>query len=551
MASATDIITYIGIPLAVLGALPILYTFIRSILTLRSVRQTLASNAHTPTHTTTRASLISSIIEVELPRCTITPLDRHNEELYWKLNPHPSRLKGGSWTLFEWNKLVTGRRLYRLQYHDELREPQAEIEFEDLVAFLLDRGGVPDEKGWGLLRQSGLWTPAGTALLRSPRGEGVVLRVGVPDDSDGVLSLGVWWEMGWDGRGVGSLPPFWMRVGQVGKGGKADGEKKKLIEGGEEDDEGVDEGEYGLLKSIVEARTHLLGEKAESESARFTVEDGRVEEVYFEHRHIQTGMSQVMPSSQEPGSLWFVCAATALGQRRDTGLWNYSIPSQILTFARKDSMPCGVMVLLGIMAEIDTPTWATPDASGPGSDAMKLHRRFLAQQHKIAAERSMPPEQARIARLARESEERWTVHEELQKSMNARVQREEKRTQEALNSPRLTNRAVAEANLAYLVQQKEVPPQCTMEEAAEAVLYLMIVDQAQGKVIADVLEAWHGCSQSGVMSKGQLNFLMETKMAFCYASCLVYLMQDASSTDGRITTDMQECMKLWRKVRLG
>jgi hypothetical protein len=40
-------------------------------------------------------------------------------------------------------------------------------------------------------------------------------------------------------------------------------------------------------------------------------------------------------------------------------------------------------------------------------------------------------------------------------------------------------------------------------------------------------------------------------MAFCYASCLVYLMQDASSTDGRITTDMQECMKLWRKVRLG
>src|SRR6266536_6466121 len=67
MASATDIITYIGIPLAVLGALPILYTFVRSLLTLRSIRHTLSLNAHTPTHTTTRAALISSIIEVELP----------------------------------------------------------------------------------------------------------------------------------------------------------------------------------------------------------------------------------------------------------------------------------------------------------------------------------------------------------------------------------------------------------------------------------------------------------------------------------------------------
>jgi hypothetical protein len=543
MSSATDIITYIGIPLAVLGALPILYTVTRSLLTLSSIRNTLTLNNHHPTHTTTRASLISSIIEIELPRYTITPLPRHSEPLYWKLNPHPSRLKGGSWTIFEWNKLVTGRRLYRLQYHDELREPQAEIDFEELVAFLLDRGAVMDEKGWGLLKSSGLWTPAGTALLRGPGGKGVVLRVGVPDDSDGVLSLGCYWEMEWDGRGVGSLPPFWMRITQWDKNETGDG---KLIEDGEEG--GVLE--YGLLRAIEEARRELHGAKAKSESVRFTVEDGRVEEVYFEHRGIQTGESQVMPTSSEPGSVWFVCAVTALGQRRDTGLWNYNIPPHTLAFARKDSMPCGVMVLLGIMAEIDTPTWASPVESD-GNDAMKIHRRFLEKQHKIAAERAMPPEQARLARIARENQERWDIHEELQRSVNGRKAREEKRTQEALNSPRLSNRAVAEANLAYMVQQKEVPPSCTMEEAAEAVLYLMIVDQAQGKVISDVLEEWQGLSQSGVMSKSQLNFLMECKMAFCYASCLVYLMQDALSTDGKITSDMQDCMKLWTKVRLG
>jgi hypothetical protein len=31
-----------------------------------------------------------------------------------------------------------GRKLYRIQYADELREPPAEIDFSDLVHFLLD-----------------------------------------------------------------------------------------------------------------------------------------------------------------------------------------------------------------------------------------------------------------------------------------------------------------------------------------------------------------------------------------------------------------------------
>ena len=71
-------------------------------------------------------------------------------------------LRGESWRTFHWKKLVVGRKLYRIQYADELREPPAEIDFSDLVHFLLDWGAVPDESGWGKLKSGGLWTPGGT-----------------------------------------------------------------------------------------------------------------------------------------------------------------------------------------------------------------------------------------------------------------------------------------------------------------------------------------------------------------------------------------------------
>jgi hypothetical protein len=58
-----------------------------------------------------------------------------------------------------------GRKLYRIQYADELCEPPAEISFSDLVHSLLDWGAVPDESRWGKLRSGRLWTPGGTVLL--------------------------------------------------------------------------------------------------------------------------------------------------------------------------------------------------------------------------------------------------------------------------------------------------------------------------------------------------------------------------------------------------
>src|SRR4051794_27774107 len=119
MVSAVDIITYIGIPLAVLGVLPTIYTCLKSYLTLRAITQTLYRNG---VLAITRSALLSGIVEIEIPRRSIIPLDRSDPK-YFALNAKPSGLRGGSWTLFCWKEMVIGVKSYRLQYHDELVQP--------------------------------------------------------------------------------------------------------------------------------------------------------------------------------------------------------------------------------------------------------------------------------------------------------------------------------------------------------------------------------------------------------------------------------------------
>ncbi len=380
MTSATDIITYIGVPLAVLGVLPILYTLLRALLTLRSIRKPLLRLGHVPaTNTrpdgfTTRSSPMTSLIEVDLPRYTIAALDR-SDPAYWKLDSSSFAgdrhallrfestlsmveegrvqgfLRGGSWRTFHWKKLVVGRKLYRIQWEDELREPAAEIDFSDLVHFLMDWGAVPDAHGWEKLKLGGLWTPGGTVLLRNENigseklGVDWVLRTSIPDESDGVLSLSVRWKVLDDTRGTdrgsASLAPGWARLRQPGKGPFSNQVEEK-----------------GLVGRIAQAKRALLS-TCESEGARFCIEDTRVSRVLWEHDNTETGeFLDLWPGAPDNGgSLWFTCAASALSRRQQIGggLWGFDMPSHIVNFVRKDSVACGVMVMLGLIAEIDAP----------------------------------------------------------------------------------------------------------------------------------------------------------------------------------------------------
>ncbi|KAN0085264.1 hypothetical protein V8E54_001731 [Elaphomyces granulatus] len=596
MASPTDIITYVGIPLAVIGTVPILYTCTRAVLTLRSIRRALSHNWLLDS-AVLRANLMLGLVEVELPRCTITPLDRGLDSEYWKLNPHHSSIRGGTWSTFYWNNMVTGRKLYRVQYKDELRIPQAEIDFEELVAFLLDRGAVPDAKGWNMLKTSGLWTPTGTALLLPPAGfHGAALKVALPDDSDGILSLKVDWQSEWNGRNSASLPPFWMRLKQPGsnlasahgnvsssadsqdyassivkgglvhdklleiEGSNAD-EKDSTdspaqdanLEGLQQSDEGETQGQLPtptLLQVIEEKRVLLHGKELPSDSVRFCISGAYIQRVFFEDQGMPAGKHQELWNSEDGSSLWFVCIASALSHSCESGIWNFSIPRDIMLFVKKSVIPCGIMVMLDILEEKDVPPWASPPPK-MGVDMEARHRRFLDSQRQRTIEAHMPPAQAEAARRARELQEARSNHDEFMESIKKRREYEERRELEALNSQRLENKSVAQANLTYLAKTKVIPTEYSTEDLAQAVLYLMILDKEQAKAIVEMLDQWLSWSQAGGLNRSQWNFLKENRLSFCYASSLISVIEMVGSLTTQASIDMFECMKLWKKVRLG
>lgn len=576
--SATDIITYIGVPLAVLGVLPILYSFVRAILTQRSIRRSLKRHGLLDS-AITRSSFMSGIVEVELPRCTITPLDRDLDSEYWKLSAYQTTLKGGSWSMFNWNRLVTGRRLYRCQFKDELRVPQAEVDFEELVAFLLDRGAVPDPKGWHMLKTIGLWTPTATALLNPPNNmPGTVLKIAPPDDSEGVLSLQVYWHTNWDFRDMTSLPPFWMRLEQPNLSKiVVDTDAKISLSPGQSKEnlnEQADSLAENEIKALAREDTLVAGSSTESttlstsliasikqakntlttspsDSVRFKIDGETVRKLLFESEGILTGETRDMANvGGENGSLWFVCAASAINQDQNAGLWSFSFPDQISTFVRRKSIPCGVMVVLDMLDDKDVPPWASPPPKMHES-SMEIHQRMQERHDDMRMAKLMTPAQAEEARRSRMLRDSRHYHQAHHNRMQLQREYQERRLIEAIQSPRLDNNTVANATLAYLIREKIIPDHYSLQDLAHAVLYLMILDQTHAKLIADILERWALWAQFGGMQSNQLTHLTDNKIAFCYASALVTVVLQASSGSNNPSSDMLECMRLWKRVNLG
>ena len=525
---------------------------------------------------------MTSMIEVELPSYTIAPLDR-SDEAYWKLastgtaGQHEDAvhllpraestlsmieegrvrgfLRGGSWRTFQWKKLLVGKKLYRIQYEDELCEPPAEIGFSDLVHFLLDWGAVPDANGWEKLKIGGLWTPAGTILLRRATEENHeqkrivdwVLRTSISDESDGVLTLSVRWSVQHGvlegGRGAASLPPGWGRLQQPKKGVRSGEVEKK-----------------GLADRIEDCRADLKA-STHSQSFRFRIDGSRVITVYWETNSVETGLStELWPRKDEStNSTWFTCVASVLTQRKGTGggLFGFEIPANLLTFTREKSIPCGVMVVLDMLDDSDTPDWQSHDPHAEYetvSRAEAHHRRFMESYSSSREEDAMPPPQASIARMNRQFRERQRMMDEMQAQSRARMEKEERRVRDAIASPRLSNKAVADACLSWLVKTGEVGEEWTLLDLAEAVLYLVVVDKrddGEATKVLQVLDEWMTWTQVGGMKKSHLTFLLDRKVEFCFAAALVCMVQDSAGATGKAGADMLECLKSWRKVRLG
>lgn len=563
MANASDIITYIGVPLAVIGVLPIFYTFLNSYLTIRNITRCLRQNGLDTDSATTRGSLLSGVVEVTLPRVSITPLAREDPD-YWAPNPRPSRLRGATWTCFHWKALVTGSRLYRLQYSDDLRVPQAEVDLGELLGFLLDRGAVPDVKGLHMLRVSGLWTPTGTSLMLSPDAGHSALRVSVPDDSDGILSLALRWEEAWDNRDPTSLPPSWMRL-QIPP-------PINNIEARKEDSSLIDmtTAEQRSLKSADDEKTPkeeapvIPGHSSEGKvsylptptslrislgflpSAALTISTATWE---LSHAALPDSPS-ITHLRSAPASTWFPCVALALGLCKSLPLYTHTLPPSLRTLSAKDTIPCGVLVLLGLLAEHEAPDWETKYDSF--EEIQQHHNSFLAKQRAIAAERMMTGDQARIARMAREAEERARFGEDHRARMARQRERGERREREAFASGRLEARVAADAGICWLVGEGLLRDGSKTQEAVEGLLVRMVKGERIAMGVCDILERWRDWSDRGGMNAEDLAVFRNNKTAFCYAACVMGLLREVCTKDeSSVAADMQECIQFWKKIRLG
>ncbi|KAJ9142327.1 hypothetical protein NKR23_g7315 [Pleurostoma richardsiae] len=569
-SQASDIITYIGVPLAVLGVLPILYNTFATLVSLSRIRRMLRKSRLTAL---TRSDVVNRVIEIELPRYAVTPLDRFRDRAeYWNLSRHPSSIPGGSWTVFNWRASAVGARTQRVEYADQVRQPQVDVAFDELVCYLLDLGAVPDPHGWRLLRSTGLWTPVGCALMTAPDGREKALTIAPSDDSDGNLSLAVAWSSAWITRDYSHLPPYWVRLPpppppeQPEKEKAAESSNAVLSEdelGAGKAAEGADaaSGSSSKRKGSVDSLERAgRSQSGKPVTCQISI-DGIVaalienaptaaapsalvpESLYIEHLRIRPGRTD---------GVWFASATTAYGTTSQTILWNYKIPDDILAFARKETVPCGVLVLLGVVDESDTPQWATKYNDSSAQLDMFV-RRSNESRMAMEAEARMPPaqrEQAVRDRMRRESENRLY---DMRDRMRQDNQRRETRLTEALQSPKWDTKLVAEHNLRWLRLKGHVAEEHGLKDVVGFLLHRMVLDGELSASLCRMLDLWKGWADVGGMKRADYDTIMAQQVAFAQATLLVALIKDTSAglEGSSLAMDLQECLRLWRKVRLG
>jgi hypothetical protein len=555
--TATDIITYIGVPLAVLGVLPILYNTAATLTSLSKIKRMLR---HSRLTALTRSDVVNRVIEVELPRYAVRPWDRfdHRAE-YWTLSRHPSAIPGGSWTTFNWRSQVIGLKTQRVEYADQLRQPQVDVALDELVCYLLDLGAVPDPHGWRLLRSTGLWTPVGCALMMSPDGREKVLTVAPLDDSDGHLSLAVTWLPEWTTRDSSHLPPYWVRLppateqptqqGEASASGQSPVDAVSPIQGEassirkESLDSARREAESNAKKHItcqisVDGIVTALTEEDQLQS------NLKFDSLYIEHLRIRPSKS---------AGVWFASAATAYGTTSQTILWNYKIPDDVLAFARKETVPCGVLELLDVVNAGDTPEWATQH-DADHAIALDLHvQRHNEQRVALAAEARMTPAQREVAardRAMRENEQRM---KDMREKMRRDAHRRDRRLMEAFQSPRWDTKRVAEYCLVWLKGRGHVGSKVPgIKEVVGTLLHRMVLDGQFCSNLSGMLDLWKAWADNGGMRKTDFDAIRDDLVTFAEATLLIALIKDtAMAAAGTLSLDLQECMNMWRQVRLG
>ncbi|KAK8140419.1 hypothetical protein PG984_000485 [Apiospora sp. TS-2023a] len=516
--SAGDIITYVGVPLAVAGIVPITYTAVSTLIYRDKLRKRLEeSQANGKIRS---SEIFNRVVEVQFPRYRLAAPDSIDG------SPAPgiqqghiyprSGLPGGTWTFLTWHRQEIGTKTQRLSPGDEPHQPQAEIRFYELIERLYRLGAKAVPSGWEELRTRGTWTTRGLVLMKI--GSLDALLIAALDESDGSLALQLGAEVDWPGIEEQQI----VRGSRTNHGllypATSKDHPSRVDKGKEPQDNSLASAPRGKdppLPEGNEAAWESTSIHNESQSAKHVLPvlcqfsaEGTVQCQWHETsgNGIDTSQSTIDFSHLRPDgdnsdqAVWFASCATAVQATRGPPILSFRIPDHIYRFARTCKLPCGVLERLGMAGATETGFREDRAKAGQGSGSVTS-----AMEEKAT---TTPP--------------RWPIQK------------------------------VAECGLRWLQAHNDKLVGLSLQDVVVTVLYQMVVDPPFAMSICKILNQWRTWTDNDYMRPEDMRGLRELQEIFAEASLLLAVIEQVSSSPrDNALFNVQSCTDTFKYVKLG
>lgn len=250
--------------------------------------------------------------------------------------------------------------------------------------------------------------------------------------------------------------------------------------------------------------------------------------------------------------IYFPSICTALSATNKTVLWSYHIPSAFLAFSRNPVIPCGILVLLGIVPISSTPEWYTNHGDSAAEERELQFKRMRETMAATRRENAMTPAERTIAAQERLTKQHQDFVDDINHRRRLATQREETRMLEALQSPQWKAHLVCEYSLQWLKEHGHVTLKSELSDVMEVVLYKMLIEPTFANELAETLDSWKGWVEGGGIRKADYLMLKEKLVVFTFASLiLATISRSVEAVDDSMSRDIQESIGIWKKVRLG
>jgi hypothetical protein len=140
----------------------------------------------------------------------------------------------------------------------------------------------------------------------------------------------------------------------------------------------------------------------------------------------------------------------------------------------------------------------------------------------------------------------------VREKMRTDQQRRDKRTMEALQSPKWDTKLVADYCLKWLKARNIWDESLSVKEVVGFMLHRMVRDGEFTSVLCKMLDTWKAWADVGGMRSADYQAVRDDLSTFAEATLLIALIKDTSDAlEGTLAMDLQECLRIWHKVRLG